>query len=400
MKITRHPDAGITFGDSTALDAFGRQRVSDPITLFDYASEYDTGTIFAWNHLAIGTGSVAHDAANSSVTMTTGTTAADQIIRQTKAFFRYQPGKSQLVMLTFTAPPGGNSTFEAGYWDGSDGCYLKRDNTGAISINLAKGGSVTSVAKADWNTNTVPELDLSKASLFWIDAEWLSTGRIRVGWIIEGKWVVAHQFPGTGNNATGANTRTWNLPIRFSLTNVDGGTADSITVTCATVISEGGFEYERGYPTSYAQTGAKAVTTRAPVLMIRPQKTFNSITNRSTITPTRINVFTDAAALIEVVYGPSEWTSASWVAVNSTSSAIERDDDATQISGGHVTESFFVAAAGAGALAGGSGDLGLFSRLPLSLDISGSASTILAVVGTSLAGTANIRAAIDWTEVR
>src|SRR5210317_897335 len=79
-------------------DAFGRFPVSNPVTLFDYQSQYDAGPLF-WETKVTGTGSTQFNGTAAEVDLTVAADG-DRVIRQTRAYLRYQPGKSQLVMMT------------------------------------------------------------------------------------------------------------------------------------------------------------------------------------------------------------------------------------------------------------------------------------------------------------
>ena len=81
-------------------DAFGRTRVSNPLTLFDSSHRYRDNNL--WESLVVGTGStVGFVTAQGLVHLGIGTTAGSSITRETTKVFSYQPGKSLLVMNTF-----------------------------------------------------------------------------------------------------------------------------------------------------------------------------------------------------------------------------------------------------------------------------------------------------------
>ena len=389
----------VTIGDGANLDAFQRLRVSDPVTLFDYQSEYDEGSLL-WGATTSGTASQTHDAANSSVNLTTGTTAADSIIRQTLQYHRYQPGKSQLVLSPFDLQGmETNNRARIGYFDDDNGVFLEEYN-GTTSFVIRNGASDTAVAQASWNLDTYPALDLAKAQILVIDLEWLGVGRVRIGFVHEGQITYCHEFM-HDNTGSGVYMRTANLPLRYELTNVDGGTADIIKAICASVISEGGFESDRGIPfCSSNGTTTIGVTTRRPILSIRPKATFNSITNRGEIIITGINALAETNnAYLEIVYNGS-LTGANFASVNADS-ITESDVAATAISGGIVVNALYVPAASQGnQQSPGSNQLGLLSRLPLTLDKAGANPINLSVVATSFSATSNVTSSLYWQELR
>jgi len=76
--------------DSGAVDAFGRQRVSQPFTLFDSVLRHGKNAE-VWNE-TISSGTSEHLINESSVLMTV-TASGDSILRRTRKRFPYQPGK-------------------------------------------------------------------------------------------------------------------------------------------------------------------------------------------------------------------------------------------------------------------------------------------------------------------
>lgn len=101
----------ISAGDSASVDAFGRWRVSEPQTLFDSKLIFNDPDILdtAENHplfydnqeISGGGTSTAYNANQASQTLSVSANTAGRRARQTKMRFNYQPGKSQLVLMTF-----------------------------------------------------------------------------------------------------------------------------------------------------------------------------------------------------------------------------------------------------------------------------------------------------------
>ena len=81
------------------FDAFGRLRVSNPLTLFDSSHRYRDNSL--WTQLVVGTGStVGFVTTQGLVNLTVGTGSTDSIQRETTKVFAYQPGKSLEIMNT------------------------------------------------------------------------------------------------------------------------------------------------------------------------------------------------------------------------------------------------------------------------------------------------------------
>jgi len=83
-----------------ATDAFGRIRTSAPLTLFDSSHRYSDNGL--WATSTTSGGSSTFDANAGLVNLAVTTTSGSEVIRETTKCFSYQPGKSLLVMSTFT----------------------------------------------------------------------------------------------------------------------------------------------------------------------------------------------------------------------------------------------------------------------------------------------------------
>lgn len=392
-------------------DAFGRFPVSNPVTLFDWQAQYDKGGLL-WEEAVVNTGSTAHAEATADVTLSVAADG-DSVIRQTRQYQRYQPGKSQMILMT-------------GAFNNDGSLYIvKRSKITGSVVD-------TKVAEANWSWKSSVsgqgvynvDIDPSKAQIFMIDFEYLGVGSVRTGFVIDGLFIPLHVF-NHANSGSSVYMTTANLPLRYEIVSDGGtiykrigyfdddngvffehqssGTSGDMKAICAVAISEGGFEESRGIPFSVS-TGATpvAVTTRRPILSIRPKATFNSIVNRGLILPTAVQLFASSeAALVELVYNGTLSGSPSWTSANADS-ITEYDTAATGISGGIVIGHAYIPAASQGNLqAAGVAALGLASRLPLTLDIAGANPINLSVVATKLTGTtSNVSAAISWRETK
>jgi len=91
VSISTTSSASVTL-PSTSSDAFGRLRVSNPLTLFDSSHRYRDNNL--WSSLVVGTGStVGFVTAQGLINIGIGTTAGCSAIRETTKVFSYQPGK-------------------------------------------------------------------------------------------------------------------------------------------------------------------------------------------------------------------------------------------------------------------------------------------------------------------
>jgi hypothetical protein len=240
-----------TLPQPTQLDAFGRLRVSSPMTLFDSSHRYKDNNL--WSTLSANGGSVSFNASQGLMELNVTNTAGASAIRETTKVFSYQPGKSLLVMNTFVmASSATNLRQRVGYFGEQNGIYFQLDD-GNISIvkrSLVTGSIAESVvSQSNWNGDKLDGtgssgivLDITKAQILWTDIEWLGVGTVRVGFVINGQFIVCHSFH-HANIIDSTYTTTASLPLRYEIIN-KGATDGSRTMKqiCSTVISEGGYE--------------------------------------------------------------------------------------------------------------------------------------------------------------
>lgn len=328
-----------SFFAPTQSDAFGRLRISEPVTLFDSFHRYQDNGSF--NTSTSGTASATHNANKSSVSLTVGTASGDSVIRETKRVFSYQPGKSLLILTTFNfSAAKTNLRQRAGYFDEQNGVFLEQDGTNISVVRRSySSGSVveTRVLKADWSKNTLAGLDLSKSQIFWADIEWLGVGSVRCGFVINGEFVEVHRFH-HANIGTSTYMTTACLPGRLEITNT-GATASSSTLEqiCFSVISEGGYEL-RGRPLAVGHELAapRTVTTGVlyPVFSMRLKSSrLNAIVLPKTFS---VAVTGNTNYRYYIVLGGTS-TGGSWVSAGSGSS-VEYNLTATGVSGGITSD--------------------------------------------------------------
>ena len=115
----------VSLAPTTQLDAFSRLRVSTPETLFDSQQRFALDRSFVSN-TALG-GTVSFIPTQSSANLTVVNTLNSNSARETRYVFKYQPGKSQLAMMTFVMAPqsSGNLRQRVGYFGTDNGYYVE-----------------------------------------------------------------------------------------------------------------------------------------------------------------------------------------------------------------------------------------------------------------------------------
>jgi hypothetical protein len=331
----------------TNLDAFGRLRVSNPVTLFDSQNRYIDGDQFS-NITATG-GNVVYVANESSFNLNVSTASGSSVIRQSRTVQAYQPGKSLLIMNTFAmATLKANLTQRVGYFTADNGIYFEAVGT---TLNLVIRSSVTGgvveerIPQASWNGNTLLSgtvLDPTLTQIFWCDVEWLGVGNVRTGFVINGEFIVCHTFQHAnqpGNTTVYMTTATLNP--RYEITNT-GATSGASTMKqiCSTVISEGGYNPSTSInyvPTSIAPTRIATGNVYTALASIR----LNPAYPDAVVVPAQIDLL-----LTDVQYGSFQLVlnagnvvanTGSWS--NAASSVVQYNTSALQIGDGTVVYS-------------------------------------------------------------
>ena len=239
-------------GKGFSGDLFGRLKVSESYTLFDSTHTYSQDGDF--DDVIVGSGSTSGIiTSQSTATLTIGSTAGCSYIRESKRVFKYQPGKSLQCLQTFIFnEPKANLVQRVGYASSENGLLLERNGFDVnYVLRTAESGVSTSISvpQSEWNHDpldgTGPSgytLDLSKIQITFSEFEWLGAGSVRVGFVINGKFIVAHQF-NHANYLDSVYMTTASLPIRYEILNTGSvGSASTLKQVCVTVQSNGGYE--------------------------------------------------------------------------------------------------------------------------------------------------------------
>ncbi len=401
----------IRFADTSALDAFKRVRVSNPVNEFTSEFQYNLHPLF-YEEITAVNGTIAHKADFSSAQLDVTTDDGSIAGLQSYEYFRYQPGKSLMIAQTFIMPERQTgTTMQAGYFDDENGFFFQiKDNTAYMVRRSNTSGSVVDeeIPQENWNHDVFDgsgpsgaRLDFTKTQQLRIDLQWLSNGRIRMCWDINGAVILAHEFL-IANRLITPSTTTANLPIRWLMTNTSApASAKTMYATCVSVATEGGDQTELGHPFGFGNgvTTRTVSTTPIPIVSIRPATTLNSITNRIKFRLESISIMNDKDIYWELIYLPTSITNVSWQAP-ATHSAVQTDIAGTAIVGGIVIHSDY--APGAKGQASGGGRVPFTSKLPFALDKAGTGqSRSLSIVCTRLgAQDSAVSASFNWTEVR
>lgn len=399
----------ISFRD-TSTDAFGRLRVSEPLTLFDSHFRYKDNQLWSTSNTA--TANATFSANEGLINLNVDTTANAEVIRETTKVFSYQPGKSLLIFNTAVfAPPQTNLRQRFGYYGANNGMYLEQ--TGS-TVNFVERSSVTGVMteirvpKSDWNVDkmdgTGPSgkiLDLTKAQILWMDVEWLGLGTVRIGFIIDGEFILCHRF-NHANIIMTTYITTASLPLRYEIKNIDV-TANNSTLKqiCSSVISEGGYEL-RGLQQAVGTpiTAPKDLTTAGvfyPIVSIRLKSSPNRLDAIVILTALSILGITNNAYYNWQVIASPTTSGGTWVSAGDNS-AVEYNITGTGTTGGRILASGFAGATNQSAAPIDILKEALF-KFQLERDgLTGTPYELTLVAAPSTNG-ADIYASMDWEEI-
>ena len=238
---------------SPAYDAFGRLRVSNPLTIFDSKNIMSKNNLF--DESLTGSGTVSYSANKSTVNLNVTTVSGDKVIRQSKRVMSYQPGKSLLNLNTFVMnTQEENLSQRVGMFDANNGIFF--EDTGAIyrfvrRTYVTGSPADTYANQGSWNGDNLDgtgpsgyDLSFDKATIMFMDYEWLGMGAVRCGFVIDGKFIVAHTFY-NANSLDTVYMQTLNLPIRYEIETTGTITGAAVLQqVCSTVLIEGGYAPE------------------------------------------------------------------------------------------------------------------------------------------------------------
>lgn len=401
--------------NADTADAFGRLRISEPFTIFDSKLiTSDKQPLFWDESLETGAGitSSTPTAAKPYIDFTSTLNTAGKFTRQTFRRFNYQPGKSQLVLMTGVLDlSGGGAGVERriGAFDDDNGVFFE-DNAGVIGVTYRSNDTGTpvdtTIAQASWNIDTMDggadasnpsgyTADWTKAQIFVIDFQWLSVGRIRFGLDIGGHIWYVHEVNFANTQAI-PWASTPNLPLRYQIITTASSPASTMRCICNTIISEGGAD-PNGLKHSHATTAhvnANVADTIYALLGIRLKTTALGIT----IEPESISALSETTDSFEwmLIFNPT--VAGTFTFADKTNSAVQTatgdsvgSPSANTVTGGTIIDRGFVSTTG-------SPSISLKSSLVLGAAIDGTRDELVLAV-RPLGTNADIQGSLTWREL-
>ena len=292
--------ANVFLAPGAQRDAAFRLRTSQPTDVF--AGDCDqSANPLVFDEVVTGGGSTSYIGAQAAVHMQVTAAPGERVIRQSREYVRYLPGKSQMVMVSVDFQGStANVIKRAGYFDDNStgygaGMYFYVD-AGGIKTGHRVGASDTLVDQANWNVDKLNgggpsgvTLDTTKPQTMVFVFGGMVSSVMRWGFILDGNIVICHEEFQT-NTAAGPQMPHPSLPVRWELEST-GGVGEMFAFS-ASVQSEGGFDDKgrasglpRNAPLSLTAVGVK------PLLSIRLKTSFK----RGQVHPTSLSVLADGS---------------------------------------------------------------------------------------------------------
>lgn len=401
-------DAG-TGTNPTSSDSFGRLRTASPLTLFDSSHRYRDND--QWETATASGGTATFNSNQGCIDLAVGTTSGAYVYRETKRVFAYQPGKSLLTINTFVLNAAKtNLRQRCGYFGSANGYYLQLNGTALSFVERTSvSGSLveTTVPKSAWNVDpldgTGPSgvvLDATKSQILWTDMEWLGVGTVRMGFVIDNKFITCHEFRHANLLATTYIT-TACLPLRYEIENT-GTTASSSTLKqiCSTVISEGGYELRGAQqsisiPITASKSTGGTAGTYTPIISLRLSSSPNYLDAIARISALSLLGTGNGINYSWEMRKQGTTTGGSWVAP--TNSSIQYNISGTSYAGGTVIASGFLSSSNQASSALNNLDGSLFKfQLERNSFTSTPHEITLVVASDSVSGA--VFASLDWEE--
>jgi hypothetical protein len=266
-------------------------------------------------------------------------------------------------------------------------------------------GSVveTRVLQSNWNIDTFDgngpsgiTLDLTKVQIFLSDFEWLGSGTVRCGFIIDGIIYYVHYF-NHANITSSTYITTACLPVSYQI-KTTGVTSGGYTLKqiCSTVLSEGGYQassqnYTKG--TNLVALSIAATPTITPIVSIR----IKSGRPCAIVIPAEVNLLVTSNSTIQwFLIMNGTLNSSSFVSFG-TNSNVETDQTATTLTGGTILQQGFLVSS-----TQAKNSISLSSpesfNFQLGVTIAG-VSDVVTLAASSLSGTANVLGFLGWYEL-
>lgn len=416
-------DDKIRYDDSANLNAFGGLRVSSTRLLGEYRYMYGSGASVQFNDLLATSGTITVDYTKNCAYGDVTTATGSRVVRQTKQYHPYIPGTSTKGMMTFKMDTAKANLVQAvGLFDDRDGIFFRMNGLTPEVVIRRDGTDIEVVNQSNWNVDrldgsmsefnqTGVTADFSKCQILVIDYQWLGVGRVRVGFVTDGSLTYVHQFEHV-NRTTEVYINQPSLPIRWEIRNT-GTTASAsrLMMICGAVYCEGA-DFETGFSRSISTDGTTTTVTNSTdgqlVLAIRLKNTLVGKQNHSLARLKNWSVFSTNDVQYKIVV----LDSAAKIANNPTWASVpgygwcEYVKNQAMVPGWAADNLYSVIHDGfaTGANGAGSGTNVVSDTENINNAIyqnyDSTSSQVIAIIAYKLASNSDVKAALQWIEVK
>lgn len=413
-------DDAIRYDDSPNLDAFGGLRTTGARIIGEYRTAYGVASALEYVSKIEGSGTRNTNFNKKQVELVV-TGNGDRVVHQTRQYHPYIAGTSNKFLITFKLNSGkANLQQMVGAFDDSNGIFFRMNGT-TPEVVIRKGGVDNEIAaQSTWNKDRLDgsmnefnqsgvTADFSKCQILFIDFQWLGVGRVRIGFVIDGKPIVVHEFK-HANNTEEVYLFTPMLPVRWEIKST-GATTSQLNAICAGVYCEGS-DNEIGFTCSVSTDGTvqtvNNITDGQCLLAIRLKNSINGLPVRVLARLKEWALFStnDAQYKIVIFNDTSKFSGTPvWSAVPGRS-VCEYTKAVTMVSGWATDNNYSVLIDGfaQGAVGAGSGTNALRQidniNNTITQNYDSTGSTILAIIAYKLSNNSDMKANMVWAEIR
>lgn len=413
-------DDAIRYDDSPNIDAFGGLRTTSARIIGEYRINLGLASPIEYVQKIEGSGTLTTDLNKKQVVLAI-TGNGDRVVHQSRQYHPYIAGTSNKFLMTFKLDTGkANLVQSVGAFDDNNGIFFRMNGT-VPEVVIRKGGVDNEVvARTAWNKDRLDgsmneynqsgiTADFSKCHILIIDYQWLGVGRVRIGFVINGKPIYVHEFL-HANTTVEPYMFSAALPVRWEISST-GATASELHAICAGVYCEGA-DYEIGFTNSVSTDGTIQTVSNSTdgqcLLAIRLKNSINGLPVRILARLKEWSIFSsnDAQYKIVIFNDASKFANnPTWTAVPGRS-ACEYIKNNAMVAGWAADNNYSVLIDGfaQGAVGAGSGTNSLRQidniNNTICQNYDSTGSLVLAIIAYKLSNNSDMKATMIWTEVR
>ena len=188
-------------------DISGRKKVTMLQNIYEADFEYGLQPL-RWEVLTVGGGSVLAVPNQGGVQMSVTSASGDVVVRQSRPYHRYQPGKMMYAASGFNfGPLNANQVQRFGFYDDSNGIYFEQGLTNDpvnnpygmfACIRSDIGGTVTvnRIPLNNWSCGATfaNSINWQNIQMLYLEYGWYGAGQLRWGILINGEPIILHSF--------------------------------------------------------------------------------------------------------------------------------------------------------------------------------------------------------------